>query len=150
MIIFPSSRGTGKIDELWSGSPFLDLFISVKTDTGYATPTLLPGNVNKEYHEGPVAFDSTYTTMYFTRNNYIKMKKKSKEGIMKLKVFKAVYKDDKWEEISDLPFNSDEYSVGHPTLSPDGKYLYFASDMHDPGAQGGQDLYMVAITDNGF
>lgn len=150
MIIFPSSRGTGKIDELWSGSPFLDLFISVKTDTGYTTPTLLPGNVNKEYHEGPVAFDSTYTTMYFTRNNYIKKKKKSKEGIMKLKVFKAVYKDDKWEEISDLPFNSDEYSVGHPTLSPDGKYLYFASDMPDPGAQGGQDLYMVAITDNGF
>lgn len=69
---------------------------------------------------------------------------------MKLKVFKAVYKENKWEEIADLPFNSDEYSVGHPTLTPDGKFMYFASDMPNANAVGGQDLYVVAITDSGF
>ncbi len=150
IIVFASSRGTGKIDELWSGAPFLDLFISEKTDTGYTAPAPLPGNVNKEFHEGPLALDSTGTIMYFTRNNYIRRKKKGEEGIMKLKVFKAEFKDGKWTEVSDLPFNSDEYSVGHPTLSPDGKYLFFASDMPHENAQGGQDLYYVEITSSGF
>lgn len=150
IIVFASSRGSGKIDELWSGTPFLDLFISEKNDTGYTAPSPLPGNVNKEFHEGPMVLDTSGTTMYFTRNNYIKKKKKSEEGIMKLKVFKAEFKDDKWTELSDLPFNSDEYSVGHPTLSPDGKYLYFASDMPHENAQGGQDLYYVEITSSGF
>ena len=150
IIVFASSRGSGKIDELWSGTPFLDLFISEKNDTGFTTPVPLAGNVNKEFHEGPLTLDSASTTMYFTRNNYIKKKKKSEEGIMKLKVFKAEFKDGKWTELSDLPFNSDEYSVGHPTLSPDGKYLYFASDMPHENAQGGQDLYYVEITSSGF
>lgn len=149
-IVFASSRGTGKIDELWSGTPFLDLYISAKNDTGYTIPELLPGKVNKEFHEGPLVFDSTATIMYFTRNNYVKRKKKSDEGIMKLKVFKAEYKEDKWSELHDLPFNSDEYSVGHPALSPDGKYLYFASDMPHDDAQGGQDLYYVEITSTGY
>lgn len=149
-IIFPAARGTGKIDELWSSTPFLDLYVSEQNDTSFSDPVPLPGNVNKEFHEGPVAFDTSYTTMYFTRNNYIKKKKKSQEGIMKLKIFKAVYKDNKWEEIADLPFNSDEYSVGHPTISPDGKWLYFASDMPHKDRVGGQDLYMVAITDSGY
>jgi len=148
-IVFPTSRGTGKLD-VWSDNPFLDLYVSVQNDTSFSEPVPIEGNVNKEFHEGPVVFDTSYTTMYFTRNNYIKKKKKSREGIMKLKVFKAVYKDNKWEEIADLPFNSDEYSVGHPTLTPDGKFMYFASDMPNANAVGGQDLYMVAITDSGF
>lgn len=151
-IVFPSSRGTGKIDQLWSGMTFLDLFVSEYTDTGYTAPAPLPGNVNKAFHEGPLVIDSAGTVMYFTRNNYIKVKKKKKgeEGIMKLKVFKAEYKDGKWSEILDLPFNSNDYSVGHPTLSPDEKYLYFASDMPHDDAQGGQDLYYVEITSSGY
>lgn len=145
-IVFVSARGTGRIDQLWSGTPFLDLFISEKKGTGYTPPLLLPGNVNKEFHEGPMVFDSAGTTMYFTRNNYMRRKKKSQEGIMKLKVFKAELRDGRWTEVRDMPFNSNEYSVGHPALSPDGKYLYFASDMPHPDAQGGQDLYYVDIS----
>ncbi|MEL6926595.1 MAG: carboxypeptidase-like regulatory domain-containing protein, partial [Bacteroidota bacterium] len=47
---------------------------------------------------------------------------------------------DKWENMEGLPFNSDEYSVAHPTLSQDGNRLFFSSDM--PGGFGGMDLYM--------
>ena len=42
-----------------------------------------------------------------------------------------------------MPFNSDEYSVAHPALSPDGKILYFASDM--PGTLGQTDIFKVDI-----
>ncbi|MCH4829428.1 hypothetical protein [Flavobacterium columnare] len=45
--------------------------------------------------------------------------------------------------ITELPFNSDQYSVAHPALSPDEKTLYFASNM--PGTYGQSDLFKVAI-----
>jgi outer membrane protein OmpA-like peptidoglycan-associated protein len=46
-----------------------------------------------------------------------------------------------WGNVSELPFNSDNYSCGHPALSPDDTKLYFVSDM--PGGFGGTDIYVV-------
>ena len=46
-----------------------------------------------------------------------------------------------------LPFNSSEYSTGHPALSPDNKTLYFSSDR--PGGQGQSDLYKVEVKGKG-
>ncbi|MBS9774920.1 MAG: OmpA family protein [Tenacibaculum sp.] len=84
--------------------------------------------------------------MYFTRDNYNKGKKrKSKDKIVKLKLYKAIRNSnvEGWHSIEELPFNSDEYSVGHPALSSDEKTLYFTSDM--PGGYGKTDIYKVAI-----
>ena len=150
-IVFPSARGIGNID-VWSGSPFLDLYVAEGSDTSFANPKPLPGSVNQQYHEGPATFDSSFTVMYFTRNNYVKKRKRKKgdERIMKIKIFKSVRDNDRWPVTGELPFNSDHYSAGHPTLSRDGKYLYFASDMPHPDAVGGQDLYVVEITDSGM
>jgi hypothetical protein len=53
---------------------------------------------------------------------------------------------DKWTKLEELPFNSDDYSVGHPCLAKDQKTLYFISDM--PGGFGGTDVYSVTLTDN--
>jgi len=47
-------------------------------------------------------------------------------------------KDGKWGDAVSLAFNSDSYTTGHPSLSADGKILYFASDM--PGGSGGKDI----------
>jgi Tol biopolymer transport system component len=52
-----------------------------------------------------------------------------------------------WISNKELSINSTEYSVGHPTLSQDGKWLYFVSDM--PGGYGGSDIYMADILPNG-
>ena len=41
-----------------------------------------------------------------------------------------------------MPFNSKEYSTGNPSLSRDGKTLYFASNR--PGSIGGTDIWKVA------
>jgi outer membrane protein OmpA-like peptidoglycan-associated protein len=81
--------------------------------------------------------------MYFTRSNYVKSKVgKSKEKIIKLKIFHSIFDEakKKWVNITPLPFNSNEYSIGHPTLSADGKRLFFISDM--PGGYGETDLYV--------
>jgi outer membrane protein OmpA-like peptidoglycan-associated protein len=46
-----------------------------------------------------------------------------------------------------LPFNSEDYSTGHPALSRDGTSLYFISDM--PWGYGGTDIYRVQWLGNG-
>lgn len=95
------------------------------------------GTVNTKYHEGPAALLPDGTLM-FTRNNYYKGKaKKSAEGIIKLKMFTAAAPG--LDEVKPFPYNSDEYSVGHPALNSTGTLLIFASDM--PGGYGGTDLY---------
>ena len=98
--------------------------------------------INSKYHEGPVTFFSDQKQVIFTRNNYLGSADKSEEGINKLKLYSAKYDGEKWNHIDELPFNSDEYSCGHPTLNRDNSKMYFVSDM--PGGFGGTDLYVVA------
>ncbi len=144
-IVFVSDRTSpkhGRIYE-WTGRPFLDLYYSKKLPNGqWDTPKLLPGNVNGIYHDGPATFTADGSTMYFSRNNYVKKKAgKSEKDVVNIKTYKAVKKDSLWTDVTELPFCSDEYSVGHPSLSPDGNTLFFISDM--PGGLGGTDIYMA-------
>ena len=98
--------------------------------------------LNTKYHEGPATFSRDGSRIIFTRNNYNNGRaSKSSEGINKLKLYTAVQQNGSWINIEELPFNSDEYSVGHPTLSRNEQFLYFASDM--PGGFGGTDLYVT-------
>ena len=66
--------------------------------------------------------------MYFTRNNYVNKKLGSDiENTILLKILRATKdKNGNWGDIVEVPFNSDQYNVAHPALSPDEKYLYFA------------------------
>ncbi|PWG82167.1 OmpA family protein [Pararcticibacter amylolyticus] len=97
----------------------------------------LKGRVNSRYHEGPSAAFPDGSLM-FTRNNFYRGRSgKSKDGVNKLKLFTA--SGAHLKRINPFPYNSDEYSVGHPALSKDGNILIFASDM--PGGFGGTDLY---------
>lgn len=98
--------------------------------------------LNTKYHEGPMTFSKDQNFIVFTRNNSSKGKSgKSSDGIRKLKLYSSVNKGGKWVDIQEVPFNSSDYSVGHPAFSPDNTKLYFVSDM--PGGYGGTDLYVV-------
>lgn len=98
--------------------------------------------INSKYHEGPVTFTRDFRKVIFTRNNYYKGKtKKSNKGINMLKLYIADKQGKKWTNIKELPFNSNEFSTGHPAFSPENNRLYFSSDM--PGGFGGVDLYVV-------
>lgn len=108
-------------------------------------PYLLRGKVRSSYHEGPAAL-LPEGGLIFTRNNYISGKAaQSKGGINKLKLFTA--SGSGWEKITPFPYNNNEYSTGHPTVSPDGHILVFASDM--PRGFGGTDLYYCVRTGEG-
>ena len=151
-LVFASSRNINHfstiIDES-NNQPFLDLYTTSFIDISNKNNVLkLKGNINTKFHESSATFSKDGKTVYFTRNNYSKKKsKKSSNGVVLLKIYRSNYINGKWEDVEELPFNSDEYSIAHPALSPDGKFLYFASDM--PGSIGKSDLYVVEINKDG-
>ena len=149
-LVFSSSRSTNSflkiVDDL-NNQPFLDLYRTTKEEK--KSIIRLNGVVNSKFHESSPAFSPDGKIVYFTSNNYVDQKSGTNtEGKVLLKTYRAFYKaDGEWEDIEELPFNSDEYSVAHPAVSPDGRFLFFASDM--PGSLGKSDLYVVDIHPDG-
>jgi outer membrane protein OmpA-like peptidoglycan-associated protein len=134
----------------WNQTQFLDVYTSTVAPNGEVQNiSLLNKRVNSRFHEGPLCFSPDGKFVYFTRNNMAwGNQKKDQKGIQNLQLYRATVDSlGNWNDEEVLPFNSKEYSVGHPTISADGKTLYFVSDM--PGGFGGADLYKAAINGDG-
>lgn len=152
-IVFTSSRTDGAIYSKvhdWTNQNFTDLYIAPLDESNkIGTPENFSKTINTKYNESSPVFTKDGKTMYFTRNNYLNKKGKSDNKTTWIKIYKATFSDNEWGNIIELPFNNDNYSVGHPSLSADEKTLYFSSDM--PGGFGGADIYKVSINgDNSY
>ncbi len=149
-LVFASNRkgrGLSKNIHEWNNQPFLDLYVVNLGEDNDASR--LTKSINTKYHESTAAFTKDGNTVYFTRNNYTqKQYQEDSNGTNLLKLYRSKKVDGKWGEPEELPFNSNEYSVAHPALSPDETTLYFASDM--PGGSGLSDLYKVEIKGDSF
>ncbi|MAN58212.1 MAG: hypothetical protein CMC08_00060 [Flavobacteriaceae bacterium] len=112
-------------------------------------PKPLSGVINTAFHESTPTFTKDGKTIYFTRNNFLDGKKgKDSDKTIRLKLYKATKgSEGMWSNVTELPFNSKEYSTAHPALSADETRLYFASDM--PGTLGMSDLWYVEILSDG-
>lgn len=151
-IVFTSARDTGGVAKRyfkWTNESFSKLYkAELMPDGSVSKPELLQKKENVKFNESTPIFTKDGRTMYFTRNNFIDGKRgQNEKQITLLKLYKAELINDQWENIKELPFNSDQYSTAHPTLSVDEKILYFASDM--PGTLGLSDLYKVKINEDG-
>jgi len=149
-IIFSSSRGLSRRKWDGNGQSFLDLYEGeIQEDGSVINVQKFSSKLNTKYHESTVSFTPDQKTVYFTRNNYYKNKlEKDEDGVINLAIYKAkVDEKGNWSDLESLPFNSKNYSTGHPTVSKDGKRLFFSSDM--PGTYGYSDIYVVDILENG-
>ena len=151
-LIFTSARDTGFLFQRkhkWSNQYFTKLYAAeMVSDTTLGTPVKYANKIRIPFHEATPIFTKDGQTMYFTQNNYLKGKKgKSTKKITLFKIYKAKLIDNEWNNIEELPFDSDNYSVAHPALSPDEKTLYFASDM--PGTKGQSDIFKCTIDEEG-
>ncbi|MEM7037275.1 MAG: hypothetical protein AAF570_09870 [Bacteroidota bacterium] len=87
-------------------------------------------------------FNPDGNVMFFTRNNFHKGRvRRSEDRVVGLKTYRAELVRKRWTNVKELPFNSDDYSVGHPCMGPAGRSLYFVSDK--PGGYGGTDVYVT-------
>lgn len=152
-LVFASSRpskGKSKKIHKWNNQSFTSLFASTVDDDGnLQEPERFQPGIDTKFDEATPVFTNDGTTMYFTRSNYTDgRKRKSKDRITMLKLYKATLNQSgNFTDVTELPFNSDQYSTAHPALSPDERTLYFASDM--PGTYGQSDLYKVSINEDG-
>ena len=144
-IVFSSSRDEGvSVKRLyaWDKQPLLDMYQVSSEKGSVESTTELEGDVNTIHHDGPATFNAAGTKMYFSRNNYHDAKKiADAKGIMHVGIYSADLVDGQWTNVQATNLNNANYIVYHPSLSADGKSLYFASDM--PGGYGGRDIWMV-------
>ena len=146
-VAFASARNSKNPSFVWNELPYLDLYNGAITKDG-TIENVQPFSdaINTESHESNTTFSKDGNTMYFNRTN--KNRTKSKDGrVAQIKIFKSELIDGIWANVKPLSFNGTKYSTEHPTLSKDGKTLYFASDME--GGFGGFDIYRVAVNMDG-
>jgi len=153
-LVFTSDRSTstGGRRYGWTGADYLDLYESEMPDLKdpqkelSKNPEKFSSELNMPFHDGPATFTGDNNTVWFTRV-YKKMGEidSSRFYTNRLKIYSSTYDGKKWSEPQPFYLNSEEYSVGHPAISADGKTLYFVSDM--PGGNGGTDLYTVELKD---
>ncbi|MDZ7739332.1 MAG: PKD domain-containing protein [Bacteroidales bacterium] len=115
-------------------------FIDTTEKVTWRKPRTFSRELTTRLSEGPVTFSKSRDTLYYCRNQIVKGRISSvSEKRNRLGLYKAVRKNDVWEEVSSFRFNSEWYNITTPYLSPDGKRLYFAADM--PEGYGGSDIY---------
>ncbi len=134
----PSSAGSG--EDPITGEPFMDMFQAERDRKGkWSTPVPVNNTVNTPHSEGGACFDKKYQTMYFTRC----VTDKKSNFACDIYYARRSGKDFGPSEPMNLidRMVDDSSQVGHPTLTPDDKFMIFASDM--PGGYGGKDLYYV-------
>jgi outer membrane protein OmpA-like peptidoglycan-associated protein len=150
-LVFTSSRDKSVVaprTDARTGNPFTELFVATVNEKGelqysYGKPEKFAKKLNHKYHDGPACFSADGKQIYLTRSS---QEGKGADDIIRPKIYKADGSDQSWANPIPLPFNDNDYSVAHPSLSPDGKSLYFASNM--PGGFGGYDLYVSYLVND--
>lgn len=98
---------------------------------------LLSENINSKDNEGPGCFSPDGRQFFYTGA----IQSKDKRSVARLGLFISSVENGNFSEPIPFEYNSPDgsYSLAHPSVSHDGKRLYFSSDM--PGGYGGKDLY---------
>lgn len=135
-LVFASTRlkaDEEKIDGR-TGQGYSDLYIS-SYDAGrdiWLDPKIVSGILNSRFNDGTFAYDKSTGTAYTMRCD-----EKSENCVIIASQYDAL--GDKWMDGEEIKFNLKDYSVGHPSITPDGTCMYFVSDMS--GGYGGKDIW---------
>lgn len=140
-IYFTTTRKETMGNEIfeWTGQKYSDIFYSEFSDNTFQKPIGIKGKVNSPYNEGVAHIDAKQTTMFYTQCNGIDGK-----GI-NCKIYVSYNQNGQWIDGKPLPFNSDSFSCGHPSMNAAGNKLFFASDM--PGGYGNKDIWYVSYNE---
>jgi peptidoglycan-associated lipoprotein len=131
----------------WTGNNYLRLY---QSDADSAK--LFPINTGMDYHIGAASFTADGNEMYFsvTRREGKEDRDENGTSTINIEIFSSI-KDPAtgvWgQPIAFAHNNASQYSTGDPFITPDGKTLYFVSDME--GGKGGTDIYYSTKNNRG-
>lgn len=141
-IIFCSDRRFSGIRDRTSfeGRRIYNIYIVVRTDsTGWSKPDELKSERANLFNNGPLCLAPDERTVYFTSDIEIGKAAKKRNFKNHSGIFIAEKDGNTLNNITPFPYNNPQYDIGQPSLSRDGRYIFFSSNM--PGGQGGSDLY---------
>lgn len=136
-----NEKVTGNNRSEITGMKKSDIWFAKKNERGeWERPQAVEGELNSEHDEGIVAFSPDGQTMYLT------MARRSETSPTSVEIYTSKRSDASWSAPVKLEIIADTISaMGHPSVSPDGKYLYFTSDM--PGGYGGKDIWRINLNE---
>ena len=145
-LYFASSRSKDKDAKVSAitGQNNNNLFLVKQDEKGaWLAPVELEDEVNTEYVEGTPSFSPDGNTMYYT---YCAQ---DPEGPRTAEIYISTRSSAKWGKGTRATIVKDSVTaLGHPSISPDGKYLYFVSDA--VGGFGGKDIFRARVAGNDF
>lgn len=140
-VYFSSTRNSGTGGQMSgiTGTKSGDIYCLKKDEKGHwKSPEAAEGELNSEWDEGAACFTEDGNTMYFT------VCRSDPQYSRMAEIWTSTRNDAKWGKPQALKITADTLSsYAHPALSPDGKWLYFVSDM--PGGYGGYDLWRASV-----
>ena len=137
-VVFTSDRtaATGEAVYAWTGNKFTDLFIA-ENDKAQS----FDKQINTKDNEAAATFTANGNEMYFVKSG-------SDTLVHYSKIFYSKKISGTWTTPEVLSFCKEKIRYSTPSVSADGKMLYFASN--DPEGWGGYDLYECTATVDGF
>jgi len=150
-LYFTSARNGARKTYGWTDEPYLDIYKADYNSDGTITNAVPLRDLNSKWHDGPITISADGNTAYFASESYKEKEsekdKKANAKFSQVYLFKTTKTGDKWGNVTEVTFNDKTFSNSNPSLSRDGKTLYFSSDR--PGSIGGVDIWKVAINVDG-
>ena len=151
-LYFASARNGARKNYGWTEEPFLDIYKADYNTDGTITNASPVTELNSKWHDGPITISADGKTAYFASESYKEKQsspkdKKANAKYSQVYLFSVTKNGDSWGTPSSLPFNDKSFSNSNPSLSRDGKTLYFSSNRS--GSVGGTDIWKVAVNADG-
>lgn len=135
-----NEKSTGELHSEITGTKKGDIYFTKKDEKGnWSRPAVVEGGLNTEHDEGAAAFTPDGSTMYLARAV-------RQDWPTTVEIYTSTRSEAKWNAPQKFEITADTLSnYSDPAVSPDGEWLYFASDM--PGGQGGTDIWRINLKD---
>lgn len=131
----------------WTGSSNNQMFVAQKTNNAVGNIQFFLNDLKNVYNEGFPSFTADGKTVAFMRSNINDGKRLLSNSGIEMSIYLADV-DDNGNWMNTRPFNNNAAATGFPSLSPDGKSLYFVSDRS--GGFGGFDIYKSLRVGSGW
>ncbi len=153
-IVLASARADIRRTELdknsssWTGLTKSQLFITDLDGNRFLNkPSFLRSDLSNTFSEGPLSYTANGKMVAFTKNNFVDGTRQIPSSGMETSIYFAeATENGDWKEAVPFVYNGSGYSSGFPSLSADGKVMYFSSNR--PDGYGGWDIY-VTYNNNG-
>jgi len=148
-IIFCSDRRYygWKNDATFDGRKLYSIYMAAKKDSvEYGDVKVFSKDIQTLADEGPFCFTPDGNQIYFTRSIDVGKRSRRKSSANNNNgIFIADKSGDGWANIRPFEYNDPLWQTAHPCISPDGRYLFFASNT--PGGEGMSDIYVCEWVD---